>query len=235
MKELEIIDIRVALTEGLARRVISRSKSRVTFKWPSVKLNRMVHCESSLERDRCMLLDCDTGVSSYREQPAVISMEYRLNGETFDFVHYPDFLYEKEQRQVFNEIKLESEAKEPHIKLRTELLTRGLPTLGYSYELSTDNDILKPPEQLENAKYLTRYAHGAFVDTRDFEEIRGVFQLEPQIPLGKIRQGLLGSRGLHLVCRLIISGELIIDRNSPITDMTLIRWAATAEQSPPPG
>ena len=38
-------------------------------KFPSMKVNRMIHWESLLERDAIMLFEFSPGVASYREQP----------------------------------------------------------------------------------------------------------------------------------------------------------------------
>jgi hypothetical protein len=54
---------------------------------PSLKLGRMVECESTLEGDVLHLLEFSPGVKSYREQPARIEYWDGSNMRTY----YPDF------------------------------------------------------------------------------------------------------------------------------------------------
>ena len=70
--------------EERARRVISRSNSRVTGKYPGLKSRRMHYWESSLERDAFMLLDVSTEVVSFDEQP--VTLYYGIGKK---LRHYP--------------------------------------------------------------------------------------------------------------------------------------------------
>lgn len=74
--------------DGKPTRKIGRSRSALRSFYPSVKVGRMVHLESGLERDFCLLLEYDCNIVRYLEQP--VRIHYTLNGEA---KHYtPDFL-----------------------------------------------------------------------------------------------------------------------------------------------
>lgn len=70
-----------------AREVISRGSKKFRIKFPSKKLNRGVHCESTLERDFLYRLELSPGVVSYQEQPEKIFYEH--HGQTH--AYFPDF------------------------------------------------------------------------------------------------------------------------------------------------
>lgn len=71
----------------LSRKPITRSGRGFRMRIPSLKLGRMVECESTLEGDVVHLLEFSPGVKSYREQPARV--EY-WDGSCMR-IYYPDF------------------------------------------------------------------------------------------------------------------------------------------------
>lgn len=71
----------------LSRKPITRSGRGFRMRIPSLKLGRMVECESTLEGDFVHLLEFSPGVKSYREQPARI--EY-WDGSCMR-TYFPDF------------------------------------------------------------------------------------------------------------------------------------------------
>src|ERR1039457_2276067 len=68
------------------RRVVSRSNARSAGKYPSWKMDRMMHWESNNELNAFRLLDCDPNVTSYSEQPCRIA--YVMDG--VERIHFPD-------------------------------------------------------------------------------------------------------------------------------------------------
>ena len=70
-----------------ARKVITRSSRKTTVKFPSKKLDRMVECESLIERDACFLIEYSPGFKYYQEQPALVM--YESQNEMKEY--YPDF------------------------------------------------------------------------------------------------------------------------------------------------
>jgi len=134
------------------RRIISRSAPRPTTKYPSVKLNRSVHCESVLEAEVAELFDACAGITSFGEQPAKLT--YECAGVIHD--HVPDFLVQAGNRRAFVEVKFASTITAADLN-RTRLLQRALQPLGYEYYLVTEVEIGRSHFQ-DNAKYLLRRA-----------------------------------------------------------------------------
>ena len=95
----------------LARKVMNRSGRNYRIFYPSKKLNRMVHCESILERDAANLFEKSNFVLLYQEQPLLIS--YFDGEEIKDY--FPDFLLSLENIHVFIEVKPSSKLAKPEI------------------------------------------------------------------------------------------------------------------------
>src|SRR2546422_82822 len=85
------------------RKVVTRSGKRIRAKFPSTKLNRMIHCESPLERDAVYHFEYRPLVVSYQEQP---SIEYYYDRAGVQHRYYPDFRIDfKDGGVLFIEIK----------------------------------------------------------------------------------------------------------------------------------
>lgn len=124
----------------LARKVISRSKQRPTFKYPSWKMGRMIHAESHNELNAFRLLDANPEVKAFQEQP--LTIHYILNGE--DHLHYPDILVTVQGKELW-EVKPKKEATSEEIAERTAFLTKHLPDLGYTYRMVLGEDLAREP------------------------------------------------------------------------------------------
>jgi len=136
-------------------------------------------------------------------------------------------------KRMFIEVKEAAEAAKPEIRERSEFLMGGLPCQGFSYEVWTEHEIREPAARLANARLLLRLGRGQQPSLPELEHIRLSLCEQSAISWGDVRAGLLGRKGKFHVSRLIMDGILEIDLNTPITDRTLIRWAA-AEIRPPP-
>ncbi len=199
-----------------ARKVVKRSNARVTFKYPSIKAQRVVECESEIEKDACILLDVNPSVLTYSEQPAQIF--FHFDGE--NRIHYPDLLVEFVNGKTFVEIKDHQNAEDNFIKARTQVLTKLLPLQGYSYLLLTDEEIRQEP-RLSNAKNLLRYGRKS-VDLKQTEQVRRHIKLKGFVTLGDLQSALFGIYTTSIVYRLIIDGFLHIDINEKWNESTQI-------------
>ena len=66
-------------------------------KFPSVRLNKIVICQSPLERDYSFLIERDIGVKFYKEQP--LRIYYWHDGKRHRYT--PDFLlYRVSKKQI---------------------------------------------------------------------------------------------------------------------------------------
>lgn len=185
-----------------ARKVVSRSNSRVTGKFPSIKVGRMVHWESQIERDAILLLDVDPEIVAFREQPARIV--YAQDGELKE--HYPDLYVETKTSVAFVEVKTDKDAEDLDVKLRTALLTRLLAVQGIGYAVLVESEIRKNP-RLKNAQYIHRYGKQP-IDVYEEERIRNIFLDRKVITWGDVHLGALGKYGVAHVCRLLMEGRV---------------------------
>lgn len=131
---------------------------KIITRFPSLKMGQVVWGESTLERDYHRLLEFDSGVRSFREQP--FRIEYVLDGETRSYT--PDVLVERTdgRRQVF-EVKEEEEARRPENELLYSLIRPICEREGYRFHLALDADIRRQP-RLRNITLLLRYQRTPF-------------------------------------------------------------------------
>lgn len=122
-------------------------------KFFSIKMGRVLWFESLLEESLMYLLDFDSGVKSFREQPCRI--RYLLHGKVRRYT--PDLLVERAGQKQIIEVK-------PKRKVNTEkydLLFRIISTIcemeGYKFKVYTEEVILQQP-RLNNIKAVWGYA-----------------------------------------------------------------------------
>lgn len=202
--------------EERARRVISRSNSRVTGKYPGLKSRRMHYWESSLERDAFMLLDFSTEVISFDEQPVTL---YYGTGKKLR--HYPDVLVSYPNRKVFVEIKTDREAQTAEIVTRTAYLIPALARHGYGYLIWKESEIRDRSFRLSNLRLLLRFGRSEVELTR-FEWFRLLFRKHASLPWKEIVGQPTDGGKLSALCRLILEGRLRIDLTRPILPESLV-------------
>jgi hypothetical protein len=197
-----------------SRRVVSRSNSRSAGKYPSWKMKRMLHWESAHELNAFRLLDCDPDVTKFGEQPC--ELEFVMDG--VERVHYPDILVTTTAGEEFWGVKPQSNALEPEVLARTELLSLALPRWGYVYRMVFAQDLARQP-RLNNANLLLHFgARG--VGDGEWEEIRRVVQQRGRLIWSEACCGDYGTKGCETLCGLVLRGILAIDMNSPVTPDT---------------
>jgi hypothetical protein len=197
-----------------ARKVVSRSNARSTGKYPSWKMQRMIHWESINELNAFRLLDCDPNVTSYCEQPCQIV--YVLDG--VERVHYPDILVTTTGGQQLWEVKLRSNASEPEILARTAFLSCTLPRWGYEYRTVFGEDLARQP-RLNNANLLLRLGKRAVNDC-EWEGVRRTLAEQGELVWSEATSGNYGAKGREILLSLVLRGVLTIDMDSPISSVT---------------
>jgi len=195
------------------RKIVLRSRARVTIKYPGLKPSRMVECESPHERNLCRLLDIDPSVTMYTEQPCEIV--YLLDGR--ERRHYPDFKVDGSGARL-REVKQRDEAYSSEVHERTCLLSEELPYYGYSYEVEIAEELAKQP-RLGIATLILRFGRRS-ISQFEREFVRRKFSLSGSLTWGGACAGILGPYGRELLCRLIIEGVLTIDFNRAISSST---------------
>lgn len=211
------LHVRVQPGGTRARRIVSRRNARVTGKYASVKMGKLMHWESALERDAFMLLDVDTRVMRFREQPAQMIYD---DGNTA-FTHFPDLLIESRQSIYFAEVKSDRDAQTPEVQQRCRLLTQHLAGFGLGYHLLTEKQLAAQPH-LDNARVVRRYGY-VQVDTRTRAHLLKRAE-EEELTWGELA---VDEHVLAAACHLIIAGQLTLPWHKAIVDHTPITKSMT--------
>lgn len=194
------------------RDVVKRSNTRVTLKYPSVKMGRVMQAESQGEYAAFRLLDTDRTTSRFFEQPKVIY--FYLDGVLH--MHIPDIEVEARGQHLkhFWEIKPLREASDPFVVARTALLTRALPPYGYSYHLHISEE-LKKHRFLKSADTLIKFGYQP-IDARSRELVRRIIAERGFITWSCAKEQF--DRSLRaILCHLVLAGFLDFDRTEALT------------------
>jgi len=199
-----------------SRKVVSRSQTRPTGKYPSWKLNRMLQWGTSHQLNAFRLLDATPVVVRFEEQPLVV--HYMLAGIQYD--HYPDLKVLVNGARELWSVKTWAEAAKPETACRTELMIKGLPKFGYHYRMVIAEDLATQP-RLKNALMLLRFGR-LDIPIVERERLRRLLMTVQELTWGAILKGALGARGKVFACRLILEGVLRIDMTAPLCEQTVI-------------
>ena len=127
---------------GRVRRVVTRSGKGFRVKYPSLKLNRMVECESLLERDAVLIIERSPGVKRYQEQAETI-LYYDGDRQREYTV---DFLIEGFNQEVVRvEVKPSKELLKHTIADKLEKVAAHYAALGQSFRVVTEETIRREP------------------------------------------------------------------------------------------
>lgn len=214
------ITIKFAEDGERIRKVVRRSNSRMTGKFPSRKNGRMMQWESKYELETFQILEISPLVAAYSEQPA----EIKYSGDDgIEHRHYPDILVVlRSGIKMFIEVKPESAITDQDLADRTRLIASLLRHKGYQY-------VMVLPEQvvsfayLENAKHLLLYSKMPMPESA-WEMVRRILLREGSIELANLIKSLKHADARSWIYRLLIAGDILCDLSEPITNQTLMRW-----------
>jgi hypothetical protein len=198
-----------------ARKIVTRSRSRPTGKYPSWKMKRMIQWESHNELNAFRILDVDPSVKYFFEQP----LEIRYRQEGGENSHYPDLLVITNSGKELWEIKPNSEAAKPENLKRTELMIKVLPEFGFTYRIVTGEELSSNP-LMKNGVMLLKFGRDD-IPALDRERLRVFLKNQNPLRWEDVIKGALGPRGRNHVCRLILEGGLVFDTKNAISLDTL--------------
>lgn len=136
------------------RKPITRSRKTIRVRYPSIKANRVIECESALEATAAHYIDLSKPVSKFACQPFKIDL--LVNGETVKYT--PDFRVDMTNGQtLIVEVKPLTRCIEEETRMKLAAAHHHFSELGYEYVILTDEDI-GDPEKLENLRTLRYYA-----------------------------------------------------------------------------
>lgn len=204
---------------GRSRKIVTRSRARPTGKYPSWKMNRMMQWESHNELNAFRLIEANSAISGFQEQP--LTIYFKLNGVTHR--HHPDILVITENSRELWEIKPASEAR--IVAQRTKFLTEQLPQLGFTYRMILGEELAKQP-RLQNVQTMLKFGR-AEIPSAARELVRQIIESTNKISWSSAVKGDLGSHGRQLLARLFLEGELSFNIDEPIANAVFKKNAHT--------
>ena len=193
------------------RKVVTRSGKRFRGKFPSLKLNRMVHWESMLERDAILHFEYHPLVLSYQEQPS-IEIYYDKDGEQHRY--FPDFrLTFHDGEDLYVEIKPSRLLTIRLVRDKLQAIAKRFEEQGRRFRVMTEDDIRRQP-LLTNLQKLHASSKRA---AREMPNAQLVKTLAGG-PLWKLANLALQLLGVHQVLRLVQSKHLQMDLEKPLSD-----------------
>jgi hypothetical protein len=189
----------------MSRRVVKRSNTRSTGKFPSWKMEQMVEFESRNEFAAFCHLEFDADVHRYWAQPCIVHYRDQGTGR----VHYPDICIDYGSRKELWEVKSASDMQDQDLIRRTGLLTTALPEHGFEYRLVLGEDLMRQPHY-DNIKLLLK-ARRRTVSIECFEHIRQIALTLKRLRWHEAKAGLYGPDGRAILSSLAISGHLSVD------------------------
>ncbi|WP_158423405.1 TnsA endonuclease N-terminal domain-containing protein [Leptolinea tardivitalis] len=126
-----------------------------TGKFPSQKMNRMIHYESSIEKDFIHLLEFEESVTWYEEQP--LRIEYMENKKKHYYI--PDFSAVVDGKTWIFECKPKKLVGVQKNLIKFEEAEKYCLNTGENFRVVTDEEI-RTGYKLRNIKFLTGYSRG---------------------------------------------------------------------------
>lgn len=201
----------------MVRKLTNRGRKNIG-KFPSLKNSRAVWYESLLERDFMQLLEADTDVISYREQP--FKIRYVLNGKFH--LYTPDLLVVRRLKKQIVEVKPESKAIAKEFEQLINCITPICSKDGYEYLVMTDKFIRMQP-RLNNIKLLQKYSR-TLVNYKTQIDAYAFFAKRSQASLKEVLDFFATSRmAKQIVYALIYWGVLSIDLDRAINPNSIVR------------
>lgn len=205
------------------RKIISRSNTRVTGKFATLKMRghgKPIYWESQIERNAARILDIDPHIISYSEQS--VALRYRCNGEVHEYT--PDFVARRcgadGPRVLILEVKPDKEANSLANRQLFDLYEREFEKHGYRYEVWRQSEIEKQP-RLRNAALLLRYRRVAVSDVIK-ERVRLLLARSGPLPIAWFNEHPDVGIRLPEISALVLTKYLALDIHSPISEETKV-------------
>lgn len=203
------------------RKVVTRSGKRFRGKFPSLKLDRMVHWESMLERDAIFHFEYHPLVVSYQEQPS-IEIYYDKHGEQHRY--FPDFrLTFRDGEDLYLEVKPARLLATKVVRDKLQAVAKRFEEQGRRFRVMTEDDIRRQP-LLTNLQRLHASSKRAAQEIPDAQLVKTL----SGGPLWKLANLALQLLGVHQVLRLVQSNHLQIDLEKPLTDNSDV-WTSSTQ------
>jgi len=198
------------------RTVTQRTKTTCRYLIFSLKNDRVIACESKLERDMALRLEFAPNVLAYEEQPVTFVIP-----DDPDFKTTPDFKVVLDTGELeYIEVKYEKHRQANLSRLRT--VTRHLKGEGITYRVMTENDIRWPQVLIDNLLFLRWFRKV------DDAEMQRFVRLMPESPVSfQELAGILGSN--EAATKAIATQSIFHDFSQPIRKTSMLRPVEPAD------
>ena len=206
------------------RKVVTRSGKRFRGKFPSLKLNRMVHWESMLERDAILHFEYHPLVVSYQEQPS-IEIYYDKHGEQHRY--FPDFrLTFRDGEDLYVEIKPSRVLATKVVRDKLQAVAKRFEEQGRRFRVMTEDDIRRQPLLMNLQKLHASSKRAA--QKMPCAQLAKTLSGGPLWKLAHLAAQLLG---VQHVLRLVQSKHLQVDLEKPLSDDSEV-WSSSTQGGP---
>ena len=134
-----------------ARKPVHIGKN-IIGQFPSLKMKRMIWFESTIERDFIYILEYDSGVVHFEEQP--LTIEYATGSKFHKYT--PDFKIETVESVILVDCKPESEAERVEHRIKFDAAAEWCEERAWDFQVVTDRDI-REGNYLANVKTLVHH------------------------------------------------------------------------------
>lgn len=198
------------------RNPVKKSKGKYPGYFPSLKMDRMVGVESTLERDQALLLDFDPSVKAFVEQPEEIDYRDGLKWRSYT----PDFLTVRADGRTYFEVKPEAKAVKPKYVRKFLLVRSVLEARGDRFRVVTEMTIRRQPrlQTLERIHYFARLN----ISDAEATDILKTVRRQCDAPLHELVAFLSSRDAMQVICRLVVLGGLRVDLSRPFGPASII-------------
>ena len=210
--------------ESRIKKIISRSNTKPTGKYPSWKMGRMLHWENIEQLHAFRLLDINPAIDSFEELP--MEIQYEMNGETYH--EYPDILIKFGNSKEIWKIKKSLEVEDAISKEKDKYFQEQLLNRGFGWRLVSPESLIQEPRK-QNAITLLRHGLNP-ISPIEKERIRNYLKQNGGICWGEIIAGLVGPSGPKNICRLVLEGNIYFEINQIWSSRTIFYWHDRAKE-----
>jgi hypothetical protein len=211
--------------EVRVRKIVKRSNSFPTGKYPSWKMGRMMHWRSLNILAAFCLLDAMPSVASFREEALKIDYQYQGKHGVF----YPDLLVQIDGRRELWTIKPKKLAGLPDEIALAQFLRTELSRHGLYYRVVIAELLNEEPLQSNLIRLIQFGKHP--VPLIDQEQARQLLSQSNAIDWEAISSGLLGPNGRQVICRLALDGLVRFNIKELWSEKTTFQLIAAPSKS----
>ncbi len=206
--------------EEKVKKIVNRSNSRPTGKYPSWKMGRMMQWETVGHLEAFRLLDADSQIRAYQERP--MEIEYEVKG--LIRVERPDLLVLNGIQKELWSIKKVAEISGSNHGSEVAKLTVALAGYGFLKKVVIVESLRQEPRRA-NLITLLGLGRNCWVSPIERERVRLLFSKRG----GSIKWGDISSSGIEpfwksIVCRLVLEGAIHFDLTTPWERSTPFHW-----------